>query len=459
MKSFFGYQFEDGNEASSLAEMLEVFEYLKPKASPKPLIRIGSNRDGSYLLPDDLENMAACFSPGVDNFKYFEDKVVETYGIDCHMCDYSSDVEKLKTPLIEGRQTFAKKWLSPDPGEDNIELADWIGREAPEGDLLLQIDIEGAEYRNLLSASAETLSRFRIIVIEVHSLWAIQDAAICREVLAPFFRKLSEIFIPVHAHPNNCCGEFVIPGTEISIPNVLELTYLRKDRAVEAPFPPQLPHPQDVSRNVSGKPPMFLGEEWLDGPRSLESKVKIIEDTLEMVGEFPNEPAILNRQEFLTRSVATMQRRLAAMLQADGAGAADEREVAAGKAYVLSSAYPGMSRKGQVAPGNPFFFHTAFGFNQFIKVDLGEALTVSRIGIGNRLDGYQDRAGLLYCILSTGEDHTKGDIFQLATGDAFATGELLQSEVELPPTKARYVTIISPLSTALHLSDLKVFAR
>lgn len=459
MKSFFGYQFEDGNEASSLAEMLEVFEHLKPKASPKPLIRIGSNRDGSYLLPDDLEDMTACFSPGVDNFKYFEDKVVETYGIDCHMCDYSSDVEKLKTPLIEGRQTFAKKWLSPDPGDDNIELAEWIGREAPEGDLLLQIDIEGAEYRNLLSASTETLSRFRIIVLEVHSLWAIQDAAILRNVLAPFFRKLSEIFIPVHAHPNNCCGEFVIPGTEIRIPNVLELTYLRKDRGVDAPYAPQLPHPQDVTRNVSAKPPMFLGEAWLDGPRSLESKVKIIEDTLEMVGEFPNEPAILNQQEFLTRSVATLQRRLAAVLQQDGAGPADDREVAAGKTYVLSSAYPGMSRKGQVSPGNPFFFHTAFGFNQFIKVDLGEALTITRIGLANRLDGYQDRAGRLYCILSTGEDHTTGDIFQLATGDAFATAELLQSEVELPPTKARYVTIISPLSTALHLSDLKVFAR
>ena len=458
MKNFFGYEVSSTNEQAPLAEMMEVFELLKPRASPKPLHRIGGNKDGSYLLPDDLDGITACFSPGVNNFKYFEDTMVERYGMDCHMCDYSSDVEKMTTPLIEGRQTFAKKWLSPEPGENNLDLAEWIGTVAPEGDLLLQIDIEGAEYRNLLSASAEALSRFRIIVIEVHAMWAIQDADILRTVLAPFFRKLSDIFVPVHAHPNNCCGEFTIPGTEIRIPNVLELTYLRKDRAADAKYPPLLPHPDDVSRNVPAKPPMFLGEEWLGGPRPLESRVKMLEDTVDLIGEFPNEPAILNRQEFLASNIATVQRRLAAALKPVGEPD-DYREVAAGKTYLLSTAYPGMQTRGQVQAASPFFFHTGFGFNQFIKIDLGELLTVGRIGIGNRTDGHQDRARTLYCILSRNEDHTTGDIFELATGAAFAAGVAPYGEAEVPPTEARYVTIISPLPTALHFSDLKVFAK
>ena len=35
---------------------------------------------------------------------------------------------------------------------------------------ILQIDIEGAEYRNLLITDSITLNRFRIIVIELHGL-------------------------------------------------------------------------------------------------------------------------------------------------------------------------------------------------------------------------------------------------------------------------------------------------
>jgi len=33
---------------------LDVVEFLKPKPCPVPLVRIGGNRDGAYLVPDDL---------------------------------------------------------------------------------------------------------------------------------------------------------------------------------------------------------------------------------------------------------------------------------------------------------------------------------------------------------------------------------------------------------------------
>ena len=83
----------DAAAPASLEEMLAVFELLKPKPSSHPLMRIGENCDGSYLVPEDLDGITACFSPGVNNFKHFEDTLVDTYGIDCHMCDFSSDVE------------------------------------------------------------------------------------------------------------------------------------------------------------------------------------------------------------------------------------------------------------------------------------------------------------------------------------------------------------------------------
>lgn len=279
---FFDIQLQGNPSApSSPQEMLELFELLKPKPSSHPLMRIGDNCDGSYIVPRDLEGITACFSPGVNNFKHFEDALVEIYGIDCHMCDYGSDVESLRTPLKEGRQTFEKKWLEVKTASDSISLDDWISAYAPGGDLLLQMDIEGAEYRNLLSVSDDLLSRFRIIVIEVHSLDYMTRAPVLRTVLSPFFRRLAKSHAVVHAHPNNCCGDFAIPGTSIRIPKILELTYVRRDRVGAPKYTPLLPHPYDVRQNFEGNPPLFLGRDWLENRRRpLQSRIKMAMDSL-----------------------------------------------------------------------------------------------------------------------------------------------------------------------------------
>ena len=41
---------------------------------PYKLIRLGGRGDGAYLLPDDLQDIQACFSPGVSDSKLFEPK-------------------------------------------------------------------------------------------------------------------------------------------------------------------------------------------------------------------------------------------------------------------------------------------------------------------------------------------------------------------------------------------------
>ena len=152
------------------AAQKEVFEFLTPKPSPCKLIRLGGNRDGAYLLPDDLGGITACFSPGVKNKKDFEDELANSYAIPSHMCDKSSDSELFRTPLIKRKQTFRKVWLDIQNADDAVTLSSWIAQDAPaKGDLLLQMDIEGAEYRILLDAAPEVLSRFRIIVPQFSS--------------------------------------------------------------------------------------------------------------------------------------------------------------------------------------------------------------------------------------------------------------------------------------------------
>jgi hypothetical protein len=456
LKSFYGVDIGEptGSTAAATAEIVEVFELLKPKASKTPLIRIGGDRDGSYLVPDDLAGVAACFSPGVNRIKYFEDFLTDRYGIQSHMCDFTCDVDELRTPLKPGMQTFVKKWLDVSPGEDNISLEGWLQDHDSEGDLLLQMDIEGAEYRNILATSEGTLARFRVIVLEVHGLGRMLEAPILREVIAPFFQKLARGFTTVHAHPNNCCGEFTVPDTDIRIPKVLELTFIRNDHFVPAGGPAVLPHPLDVSRNVARNAPLFLSEAWCDYHRPLESRVKILEDTVryrEDVGASSVDGELSGVLSMTMESLQTLSTLVVSAPKGDG----DLVEVARGRPYELSSAYGTSSRTGVVQPRGSYFFHTGFGKNQSIRVDLGRRHRVVRIEVTNRQGGFQERAKHIFAVLT---DDGPGEGVRRVFPMYEPGGAWQECGIEVPDVSARYVTITSPMDTALHFSDLRIYA-
>jgi hypothetical protein len=287
MLNFFGLDIKNNelteNSSTNIEEKLKLFSILKPKASPYNLIRIGGNADGAYLVPDDMTDIKACFSPGVNNFKDFEDILTSCYKIQCHMCDKSSDPEKLKTPLINGMQTFVKKWLDVDQNDDNISLEEWVIEHNPNSkdDLILQMDIEGAEYRNILNTPEKILKRFRIMIIEFHGLDSITNSQVLNTVLLPTFSKIDQHFQCVHAHANNFCKDHLIPGTAINLPPLIELTFLRRDRfTINNSKPLQsihIPHPQDIT-NVRHNPPLFLNKAWSGDKRSFKSQCKIIND-------------------------------------------------------------------------------------------------------------------------------------------------------------------------------------
>jgi hypothetical protein len=119
--------------------MLGVLAILRPKPCPFPLIRIGGTCDGAYLLPDDLKDIQACFSPGMSDRKGFEDQLCREFGIACHLCDGSSKVERLRRPLIPALQTFRKLWLDLSGTPDSQTLDSWVLELAADNasDLLL----------------------------------------------------------------------------------------------------------------------------------------------------------------------------------------------------------------------------------------------------------------------------------------------------------------------------------
>ena len=100
-------------------------------------------------------------------------------------------------------------------------------KQKSNADLILQMDIEGAEYRVLLESSDEILNKFRIIVIEFHHLNRLFEMS-GFDLIDLTIRKLLKQFEIVHMHPNNCREPVVHYG--FSVPPVMEFTFLRKDR-------------------------------------------------------------------------------------------------------------------------------------------------------------------------------------------------------------------------------------
>lgn len=141
---------------------------------------------------------------------------------------------------------------------------------------MLQMDIEGPEYAILLNLERDILSLFGILVIGFHFLHrALADSRVLHRVCLPVFENISRDLVCMHAHPNNYFPfGHVIPGHSASLPELLELTFLRRDRFLGSrPFADRqvlIPHPLDIS-NVLANPPFFLEAAWSGGRRHWRS--------------------------------------------------------------------------------------------------------------------------------------------------------------------------------------------
>jgi len=241
------------------AKLRDLVSKLRPIATKYELIRIGSENDGGYLLPDDLDGISVCFSPGVDVNSSFEADLLQKKAINSHLADFSVE----GPPSGFQPRSFLKKYIGAFDDDQFITLDTWVRGQTEygsDGDFLLQMDIEGGEYASVLATSSEVLNRFRVIALEIHNIESWGDPAFFR-IVEDFFNKLCQKFYVLHNHPNNCCGIVNLNG--VYLPRVFELTLLRKDRADFLGFRSDFPHPLDRP-NMENRPDLLLPAGWFE---------------------------------------------------------------------------------------------------------------------------------------------------------------------------------------------------
>lgn len=239
-------------------ELHALLESLHPIDPGIPLIRVGPDGDGGYLVPDDLDGIEYAFSPGVSDESGFEADLAAR-GIRVCLADRSVDGPAESHALF----TFDKKFIGCLDDEQFMTLDGWKQKRAPdyEGDLLVQMDIEGAEFEAIMSLSTSLLKQIRILVIEFHYLHQLWNKPWFRQV-SRSFEKLLGTHSVVHIHPNNCCGSF--PSRGLTLPRIAEFTFLRNDRVKTMRYRSDFPHSLD-RENVPGKRPLVLPRCWYRG--------------------------------------------------------------------------------------------------------------------------------------------------------------------------------------------------
>jgi hypothetical protein len=203
------------------------------------LIRLGGEADGGYLVPDDLEGIEYCFSPGVSVTSDFENQLADR-GIRSFLADYSVEAPTILRPEF----TFDKKFLGSSDRGHFFTLATWKEKYLTDyaGDMILQMDIEGCEYEVLFSLPDRLLNQFRILVIEFHEIHRIFDPFTFK-LFSACFDKVLEFFEVVHIHPNNCSVS--VKKGNIEVPKLMEFTFLNKRRIASATPQRIFPHPLD----------------------------------------------------------------------------------------------------------------------------------------------------------------------------------------------------------------------
>lgn len=237
---------------AEVADLLRTF-----RVEGTGFVRLGGENDGGYVMLDSLEPPAVtvAYSFGVGHDVSW-DAAVAARGVDVLLYDHT--VRSLPAPVPRAR--FVRQGIrGAEPLAGCRTLAEILSDNghSDRTDLVLKLDIEGAEWPVIAEAPERTLGQFAQIAIEFHGM---SRAATPRghAAIVAALSKLAATHVPVHVHGNSYHTPLWIG--DLVLPDVLEVTWARS-RDHEGRFVPRdEPFPTDLDRpTLPDRPDLFLG--------------------------------------------------------------------------------------------------------------------------------------------------------------------------------------------------------
>ena len=240
--------------------MVEIMRMISPKSvSDKTKVRIGSSNDGGYVMLDEiLKSGKIAYSIGIGNTIKFEE-AVEALGYKIWMYDHTVNGKKFKN---ENRTIF-KIGIAPADAGKYKTLSTMIkdnGHENEEN-MVLQMDVEGAEWEVLSRIDPDVLSKFSIMNLEIHWMNTMFARPDTTEMIDKSFQALTKNHTVFHVHANNWCGYYEMKDKP-PLAEVLEISLVKNDLVNLVSCNEEFPGPLD-SPNKKGEPDINLGDfQW-----------------------------------------------------------------------------------------------------------------------------------------------------------------------------------------------------
>jgi hypothetical protein len=224
-----------------------LFAELQPvKLKHCDLRRFGEANDGGYLMCANLlgTNRAA-YSYGIAGYDGWGCQMSSRFAISVHQYDCFDT----KLPACPGAHAdFHPECVGPERKTTDGRLFDTvenqIARNKDAGkDVVVKMDIEGAEWATLLATPDAVLNHFTQLAMEFHGTDEARFLAVVR--------KLKTIFHMVHLHFNNYACK---PGLTPFPAHAYQVLFVNKRLAeVDPEARATLPHPEDAPDDPRGR--------------------------------------------------------------------------------------------------------------------------------------------------------------------------------------------------------------
>jgi hypothetical protein len=205
------------------ARLQGVVRMLRPVSSTSlGFVRVGAHADGGYVMASPIEAVGA-ISVGVGPDVSW-DRDISSRGIPVALFDHT--IRRLPGDVPRG--TFHRVGIGPVPTVRTKPLASLVETaDLPHaGDLLLKMDVEGAEWAVLSADEPPDLEPFSQVVIELHGLSQLRDPGAGLRVTRAITHLTSQ-HLPIHVHANNYDG--LSRFDDWWFPNSIEVSLIRKD--------------------------------------------------------------------------------------------------------------------------------------------------------------------------------------------------------------------------------------